>query len=263
VPPVAGLSVSAARTELTSAGLQMASGHPRYSNTVAVGHVISTDPAARSQIGRGGRVTVIASLGPVVVTMPQVSGMGLHQAELAVKAVGLKLAPPTSQPSATVPAGEVIATNPSAYQKWPVNKPVQLVVSSGQPLPNFVGQQIGDVQAQAAAEGFTINPVADTTSPTPAGTVTSQQPAPNTPITPNEVVQVTVSTGQGGQTGQGAEVAVPDVTGMTQDQATATLAQAGFGVQVNQGLFGSKVTSYSPTGQAPQGSTITINIGYL
>jgi len=77
------------------------------------------------------------------------------------------------------------------------------------------------------------------------------------------VITVNVSTGQGsGQVSPG-NVAVPDVTGMTQDQATAALAQAGFGVQVNQGLFGDKVTSYSPTDQAPQGSTITINIGYL
>jgi eukaryotic-like serine/threonine-protein kinase len=76
---------------------------------------------------------------------------------------------------------------------------------------------------------------------------------------------LTVSTGQGsGQNGpSNGDVAVPDVTGLTQDQATAALEQAGFGVQVNQGLFGKKVTSYSPTGQAPQGSTITINVGYL
>jgi serine/threonine-protein kinase len=264
VPPVTGLSVSAARTELASAGLREITGHPLNSNTVPAGRVISTEPAARSQISRGGRVTIIASLGPVLVMMPQVSGLPEHQAEQVLKAAGLKLVQPSSQTSSTVPAGEVIATNPSAYQKWPVTKPVQLVVSSGQPLPNFVGQQIGDVEAQAAAEGLTVNPVADTTSPAPAGTVTSQQPAPNTPITPNEVVQVTVSTGQGSQGGQGAaEVAVPDVTAMTQDQATATLQQAGFNVQVNQGLFGNKVTSYSPTGQAPQGSTITIDIGYL
>jgi serine/threonine-protein kinase len=137
-------------------------------------------------------------------------------------------------------------------------------VSSGQPLPNFVNEQLAVVEVQAAAGGYTINPVADSTSPQPAGTVTSQQPAEGTPISPNEVVQVTVSTGQVDQGGQpNGEVAVPDVTGLTQDQATSRLQQAGFGVQVNHGLFGQKVTSYSPTGHAPQGSTITINVGYL
>jgi eukaryotic-like serine/threonine-protein kinase len=263
VPRETGVTVSAARAGLSNAGFQVVTGHARNSNTVAAGHVISTDPAAGSRIGRGGRVTVIPSLGPVMVTMPSVTGEPLTQAQQAVRAAGLKAASPSYQTSSSVPAGVVIATNPQAYQKWPAYKPVQLVVSRGPPLPNFVGQQIGDVQAQAAAYGISINPVDDTTSPQPAGTVTSQQPAPGTPINSGEVVQVAVSTGQNGGDGQTGEVPVPDVTGMTQDQATSALQQAGFGVQVNQGLFGHKVTSYSPTGQAPQGSTITINIGYL
>jgi eukaryotic-like serine/threonine-protein kinase len=250
VPQVTGMTVSTARADLAGAGLQLVSGHARHSNTVAAGHIIVTDPASGAQIGRGGKVTVITSLGPVLVAMPSVTGEPLAQAQQAIRQAGLKAAAPTYQPSASVPANLVIATNPPAYQ--------------GQPLPNFVGQQIGDVEAQAAAGGYTINAVADTTSPEPAGTVTSQQPAAGTPISPNEVVQVAVSTGQGSQTGQTpGEVGVPDVTGMSQDQATSTLQAAGFTVQVHQGLFGSKVTSYSPTGQAPQGSTITINIGYL
>jgi serine/threonine-protein kinase len=264
VPRVTGMTVSTARADLSGAGLQLVSGQARHSNTVAAGHIISTDPASGAQIGRGGKVTVIASLGPVLVTMPSVTGQPLTQAEQAIRQAGLKAAAPSYQTSASVPAGLVIATNPPAYQNWPAYKPVQLVVSKGQPLPNFVGQQIGDVEAQAAAGGYTINGVADTTSPEPAGTVTSQQPAAGTPISPNEVVQVAVSTGQGSQAGQTpGEAGVPDVTGMSQDQATSTLQAAGFTVQVHQGLFGNKVTSYSPTGQAPQGSTITINIGYL
>jgi len=264
VPRVTGMSVSTARADLSGAGLQLVSGRALHSNTVAEGHIISTDPASGAQIGRGGKVTVITSLGPVLVTMPSVTGEPLAQAQQAIRQVGLKAAAPKYQPSASVPAGLVIATDPPAYQNWPAYKPVQLVVSQGQPLPNFVGQQIGDVEAQAAAGGYTINGVADTTSPEPAGTVTSQEPAAGTPISPNEVVQVAVSTGQGGQAGQTpGDVGVPDVTGMSQDQATSTLQAAGFTVQVHQGLFGDKVTSYSPTGQAPQGSTVTINIGYL
>jgi hypothetical protein len=33
-------------------------------------------------------------------------------------------------------------------------------------------------------------------------------------------------------------------------------------VTVSSSGFGNRVTSYSPTGSAPQGSTITINIGF-
>ena len=265
VPSVTGLSVSAARAELTDAGFRVVTGHGRNSNTVATGQVISTDPAARSEIGRGGQVTVIPSLGPVMVSMPPVTGQSLAQAQQTIRAAGLKPAAPTYQTSDGVPTGLVISTNPPAYQSWPQDKPVQLVVSSGQPLPDLVDQQLSDVQSWAAAAGYTINPVADNSSPQPAGTITAQQPAAGTPVTPNEVITVDVSTGQGsGQNGQpGGETAIPNVTGLSQAQATTALQRAGFGVQVNQGVFGRKVTSYSPTGEAPQGSTITINIGYL
>ena len=53
-------------------------------------------------------------------------------------------------------------------------------------------------------------------------------------------------------------VGVPNVDGQQVSQAEQALSQAGFQVKVVQvGPF-NKVFSYSPTGQAPQGSTITI-----
>jgi len=62
-------------------------------------------------------------------------------------------------------------------------------------------------------------------------------------------------------------VQVPNVQGMTAKDATKALEAAGFQVQENDGLIGGgsngTVQSYSPTGQAPQGSTITINVGLL
>jgi beta-lactam-binding protein with PASTA domain len=52
---------------------------------------------------------------------------------------------------------------------------------------------------------------------------------------------------------------------MSAQQAIQTLRGAGFQVQEQGGGFGGgggTVTSYSPTGQAPQGSTITIVVNF-
>jgi beta-lactam-binding protein with PASTA domain len=68
---------------------------------------------------------------------------------------------------------------------------------------------------------------------------------------------VTVKVSQGPPT-----VPVPDVTGMNVHQAEQVLTQAGFQVIVQGGDFGNTVTSYSPTGQAPQGSTITLVVSF-
>jgi serine/threonine-protein kinase len=254
VPNVTGMTTSTAKADLTNAGLVVVYGTGQHSNTVHAGDVISTSPAAGSRITHGGKVTLITSLGPVLVAVPQVTGETLPQADKALKAAGLIPAAPSYQASASIPQGEVIATDPVAYTHWPKNKPVQVVVSAGVPLPNFVGQQLGAVQAAAQSGGFSINQVPDNSSTQPAGTITRQSPPPNTPITSGEVVTVWVAAGP-------QQVPVPDVQGMNLNDAENALTAAGFNVSVNQVLPGNRVLSYSPTGTAPQGSTITITVG--
>jgi len=254
VPSLADMTVSTARGDLSNAGLGAVVGTPRHSDTVQAGQVIASVPAAGAHISHGGTVTIIPSLGPVLIAVPSVTGQPLAQADHSLKAAGLTPGRPTYQTSTSIPAGVVLSTNPAAYQHWPRNKPVQLVVSSGQPLPNFVGQQVTAAQGAAAAGGYSIDPVSVSNSSQPANTIIRQSPGANTPITSGEVVTVWVSSGP-------QEVNVPDVTGMSTSQAQQALTQAGFGVNVNQMGPGNTVGSYSPTGQAPQGSTITINVG--
>jgi serine/threonine-protein kinase len=254
VPRVVGLAATTASADLRSAGLVAVSGTARHSNTVAAGDVISTSPAAGARIKHGGTVTLIVSLGPVLISVPPVTGLPLGKADAILKAKGLIPAPPTYQTSTSIPANVVIATSPVAYQHWPENKPVHLIVSSGQPLPNLVGLQVGDAQAAAQSAGFSLQ-VTTISSDQPAGTVVQQSPAAGTPLTAGEVVTVDVSAGP-------AQVPVPDVTGLTINQAEAALTAAGFNVQVDQIGPGHRVITYDPQGDQPQGSTITITVGF-
>jgi eukaryotic-like serine/threonine-protein kinase len=253
VPSVADMSVSTARDDLSNAGLVVVVGAPRHSYAVQAGQVISSVPASGAHISHGGTVTIIPSLGPVEATVPPVTGQPLAQADQALKTAGLKPGKPSYQVSTSIPAGVVLQTNPVAGQQWPKDKPVELVVSSGQPLPSFVGQQVSAAQGAAAAGGYSINPV-PTASSQPANTIIRQSPAANTPITHGEVVTVFVSTGP-------PQVNIPNVDGLNVNQAESELTQAGFQVTVNQLGPGNTVGSYSPTGQAAKGSTITINVG--
>jgi serine/threonine-protein kinase len=134
---------------------------------------------------------------------------------------------------------------------WPQDRQVTITVSGGAPLPNFVGGQLSAAQAAAGQGGYQINPVTDTTSTQPAGTITYQSPAPGTPISKGEVVTVHFANGP-------APVPVPDVRGMNVGDATQVLEQAGFQVASNGLSSDSIVTTESPMGQAPKGSTITL-----
>jgi beta-lactam-binding protein with PASTA domain/serine/threonine protein kinase len=255
VPNVTRMPVSSATGQLKSAGLVPVLGHARHSDTVPKGDVISTDPGSGARVTHGNRVTLITSLGPVLVGVPNVTGQQVAQAEQNLRAAGLTPAQPSYTTSDSIQAGVVISTNPVAYTQWPRNKPVQLVVSQGPPLPSFVGQQLSQAQAEAQQGGYAIEAVMVTNSTQPANTIISQSPQPNTPITAGEVVTVKVSQGP-------PTVPVPDVTGMKVHDAEQVLTQAGFQVSVQGGGFGDTVTSYSPTGQAPQGSTITIVVSF-
>jgi serine/threonine-protein kinase len=247
------MTVSTARGDLTNAGFTVVTGPARHSDTVPAGQVIRTDPAAGAQISHGGTVTLIPSLGPVEVTVPPVTGQPIAQADHNLKAAGLVPSQPTYQTSTTIPAGVVLSTNPVAGSHWPKNKPVTVVVSSGQPLPNFVGGPVTAAQGAAAAGGYSIDPVSAASSQ-PPNTIIKQSPAAGTPITQGEVVTVWVSSGP-------PQVSVPNVQGMNVNQAQQLLTQDGFTVTVNQMGPGQTVGTYSPTGEAPKGSNITLNVG--
>ena len=165
---------------------------------------------------------------------------------------GLTYDSPSGEASTSIPAGVVIATNPVALTNWPKDRAVHLVVSEGTPLPDFVGGPVSAALAAAQAGGYSIQQQPVPNSPEPPGTVLRQEPPPGNPITPGEVVTVYISPAP-------AQASVPNVDGMSFHDAVAALRGAGFQVALNG--FGNKVASYSPNGEAPQGSTITITMG--
>jgi eukaryotic-like serine/threonine-protein kinase len=254
VPQVSGWSAGLAKTELTGLGFHVRDG-ARQHNDIPAGHVIVTSPKAGASVGHGGTITLTLSLGPVKIKVPPVTGQPLQQAEQALRSAGLTPGTPKEVTSSTIAAGTVISTHPAAGTSWPKNRPVGITVSEGPPLPNFVGQQVAAAQAAAAAGGYSINPVQLPKSHQPSGAIVRQSPAAGSPVQSGEVVTVYVSPGP-------PQVAVPNVQGMSARDAEHALKAAGFNVAVNKVGPGKQVFSYGPQGSQPQGSTITINVGF-
>ena len=190
-----------------------------------------------------------------MISVPQVSGQPLASAQAALKQAGLTPGKVNSQVSATIAAGVVISTSPGSGTSWPQPKPVGITVSAGPPLPDFVGQQQSAAQGWAQANGISLNVQNDKASNQPQGTITRQSPGPNTPVAQGEVVTVYVSSGP-------PQVAIPNVDGKGVLQAYKMLQQLGFQVTPQRaGPFGHTVFNYSPSGQAPKGTTITLYYG--
>ncbi|MEP7024748.1 MAG: PASTA domain-containing protein, partial [Actinomycetota bacterium] len=255
VPQVAGLTKSTARQELRNLGFTVRSGPGVHSNSVPRGEIVRTSPAIGARTHKGVAITIIPSLGAFRVKVPPVTGMKLADANAALRKAGLIPGPVTNATSTTIPAGVVISTHPAAGQTWPQTRPVALVQSAGQPVPNMVGEQLSEAQAQAQQLGFQLNPKDNKHSDQPAGTITSQAIRPGGPITPGEVITVRVSTGP-------RMVDVPNVIGLDEQAADNLMLQAGFQISISQQGLGHRVVGYSPMGQAPIGSTITLLVGF-
>jgi eukaryotic-like serine/threonine-protein kinase len=251
VPSVSGDSVTDATTVLTADGFTVKRGGPVHSNTVPKGMVTGTSPSGR--VHKGAAIAILVSSGPFTSVVPFVKGETQNAAQAALQRV--HLIGTIQKAGADAPVGTVVGTSPPAGTTWPQTKTVTILVAAGPPLPNFVGMDFGAAQQVAQQNQVTLQQQPDNNSQQPANTVTSQQPAAGATFQPGQTVIVGVSTGP-------QMVPVPVTTGMSVEQATALLQQAGFQVQVNKyGPF-DKVFDFTPTGQAPRGSTITLYAGF-
>ncbi len=250
VPSVSGDSVTVATTVLTADGFTVRQGRV-HSNTVATGSVTGTSPAGR--VPKGSAITILVSSGPFTSVVPKVQNDTLADARAALRRVHLTST--TQQVGSDAPVGTVVGTNPPAGTTWLQTKTVTILISGGLQLPNFGGENVQTARQWANQHGVNLQQQSDNNSQQPQGTITGQEPAAMSLVRPGETVVVNVSSGP-------QLVGVPYVIGNSVEQATQTLQAAGFQVQVNRyGPF-DKVFDFSPTTQAPRGSTIVLDVGY-
>ena len=129
-------------------------------------------------------------------------------------------------------------------------------------MPNEVGRSYSDALAELQSLGFAVSRQ-DVQSNEPAETVVNQSPSANSAAPKGSTVTLKVSKGP-------STTAVPDVTDLDQDTATATLRSAGFQVAVQtrdttDPAQDGVVLTQNPRGgkQATIGATVTILVGVL
>ena len=108
-----GTTYADASAALSALGLTPARAD-QFSNTVAAGKVIGTNPSAGTNVARGSTVTVIVSKGPDVVKVPSVGGLSVDAAVAKMQQVGLSVTnvfgPPNRKVFTTLPgAGATVA----------------------------------------------------------------------------------------------------------------------------------------------------------
>jgi serine/threonine-protein kinase len=147
VPKVAGKDVAAAREDLVGVGLEVADKSKSvYSQTVAKGRVVGTEPAAGQRLKPGTVVTLVVSKGKQPVEVPNVTGKKQDDATTQLQALGF-VVDAQQVFSDTVPVGVVVDQTPSSGTA-DKGSTVLLHVSKG---PDIV--TVPDVRKMDRAEG--------------------------------------------------------------------------------------------------------------
>ena len=110
VPDVVGRTKSSAESRLSNAGFTVSVG-TQFSDTVAAGLVISSDPGAGTQAVAGSTVTIKVSKGPQSVAIPA-DIIGRTQAAATTQLEGLGLNVATQSVASSQTAGTVVNTSP-------------------------------------------------------------------------------------------------------------------------------------------------------
>ncbi|HEX6150337.1 Stk1 family PASTA domain-containing Ser/Thr kinase, partial [Nocardioides sp.] len=261
-PSVLGLREAAAVEKLESAGLEVRAGDPAYSETVAAGRVLSTDPGPRERVLDGGTVTLVLSLGKERYDVPKVRGMTEDEAQDALAEQNLQFGESIGRWSQSVPAGTILGSDPEVGTSLKPDSIVNLFISEG-PKPirvkDFTGKPADVAEQELGDRGLVVERGEPQFSDTvPEGNVISQTPASGT-LFRGDTVTLVVS--------QGPElVEVPGgLVAAGVDSARETLEALGFVVEVENadeylGL-GFVFSVDPPSGtMVPKGSTITLNL---
>jgi serine/threonine-protein kinase len=265
VPEVAGQSEQAAGATLRRAGLNPVPSL-KPSTKVPTGLVISQLPSAGSEVSKGTRVSIIISGGPGSAPLIDVAGLSASQAAVKLRRAGFRTTP-KAESSATVQAGTVIGTEPSAETEVQEGRLVTLLVSSGPApvsVPDMTGALLAAAEATLSNAGLALGTVTPRVSSTePPETVLSQSPAKGTSVHTGDKVDLTVAQAP-------KEVAVPDVVGQSEALAAAALGQAGFtpkavSATTTEPAQVGVVLRQSPAAgaNARKGATVTIAVGVL
>jgi serine/threonine-protein kinase len=250
---------------------------PQESRTLVVPRVVDKTPATPKAPRKSRRGLVAVALLAVLALLallggyylgsfrythaPDVTGMRSSAAVAKVRAAGLE-AKVVQAYSETVAAGTEISQDPKAGARVKKDGTVTITVSRGpdrRPVPDVRGKDVGAASALLSSRGLKVSTqTSEYSSSVPDGKVIRTDPAPGARLKPGSSVKLYVSKGP-------EPVAVPDLHGKSQEEATSTLRGLGFDVAVtsvfNDTVPRGVVISNEPSsGTAAKGSTVRLTV---
>lgn len=237
---VVGMSVKAATTLLTGKGFTVRVGTTVHSDSVTKGLVAKTNPAPGAKVAAASTIVLLPSGGPNVVTVPNVVDLSEADARTALTRAGLVFQIGQRLPNVNIAPNTVMDQVPSGGSTAPPGSVVTVDESGGPAsltVPDVVGGTQNDAKNTLAQAGLVLGQVNDVEDPsTTPGTVVSQNPLAGSQASEGSPVDIYLAVAAASPSPAGASLApsasplgpVPNVIGMSIDDAKAALLRAGF-----------------------------------
>ena len=197
VPRFVGRPLSLAQQVASGEGLSLFIVDRVHSTTASAGTVISQDQPPGKTVKRGRSVGVVISLGPEIVTVPDVQRRSLIEARLMIEQARLSIGELRETFDEEVKGGFVISQDPQPGARVQRGRGLNLVISKGPALvemPRLVGRPLQEARRILEELGITVREVRTTpTADLDPGIVVAQAPEPGTRVRPQDRVTVTVT----------------------------------------------------------------------
>jgi serine/threonine-protein kinase len=264
VPKLVERTPEQANRLIRQAGLSPAFQENEFSVSVTPGLITRQEPPSGFNVAKGSQVRYWVSSGKPIIEggVPNVIGKTLQQAAATLAEAGLEVGKVQGEFSEE-PKDTVLRQNPDAGREIRSGDTVDLAVSQGEEkavVPDVIGQKEADAVEILANAGFRPHRVFEPNDAEP-GTVFDQDPKPNEETAPGEIVDIFISQGP-------EEFPMPNVVGMTEDEAKDELRNRGLEVRVVREVVfdpddvGRVIDQDPPEGTTVnRGDTVEITVG--
>jgi serine/threonine-protein kinase len=165
----------------------------------APGSIVRQLPPAGAVVREGRVIRVWTARTEEQVTLPNLLGLPLRNAQLLIRQNGLLTGSVDNAYSNDYEKGSVSYQNPRSGSKIPQGSIVTLIVSNGPPpkdvmlMPSFRMKKLTELSSWATANDMEVDVTEDASSSFPNGIITEQSPVADAQINKGDRVKVTVS----------------------------------------------------------------------
>ena len=265
VPDVKGMSYSEAKEVLEEKGLKIEKAdEPIASQKIEKGKIVSQTPSKNSKVKKGRTVRVILSAGNTELKVPDLKGLSYNEAKTLLSEMGLQISKGDEVDSDSISEGLIASQYPAAKTKVDKGDIITVNISRGKKdavIPKLVGTKFtseNDISEILSKYGYKLGKVSYEESYETPGTIIKQSPDAGTTAEKKTTVDIVISKAK-------SKATVPNLTGMTYDQAESALQSLGFNIgrvteEENNGFTAGTVFKQYPAANSEYQTGSTVDI---